>query len=144
MAVGCWREYGGIWGLCDLIDEHAEAVEYDLIRHGERLRNLGGSLSWRDLKVILERQEPRESALWRENQPDVEWGLQEHLLAMNADMLRMLFWAKTKDGSKNRNRPKPIERPGARPERLGRKPLPLDEMDVWLAERVSADVPGQG
>lgn len=123
-------------GLLDLHREYPEAVEYDLIRHGERWRNLGRSLSWRDLKVILEQQKPAESALWLEENPDHMWGLPEFLAADIADSLHMLFWAKTKDGSKNRNRPKPIERPGRRPERMGKKPLPLDEMAVWLAERV--------
>lgn len=88
----------------------------------------------------MSQQKPAESALWMEQNPDHMWGLPEFLLADVADTLHALFWAKTKDGSKNRNRPKPIERPGRRPERMGKKPLPLDEMDAWLAERVPVSV----
>lgn len=105
-----------------------------------RLRDLGSErFSWRDLRIILSQQKPAESALWMEQNPDHMWGLPEFLLADVADTLHALFWAKTKDGSKNRNRPQPIERPGRRPERMGKKPLPLDEMDAWLAERVPTD-----
>lgn len=141
MAEGCWRDCGGIFGLCDLVDEFPEAVEYDVLRHGHRLRDLGSDrLTWRDLRIILSQQKPSESALWMEQNPDHMWGLPEFLLADVADTLHALFWAKTKDGAKNRNRPKPIERPGRRPERMGKKPLPLDEMAVWLAERVPVSV----
>lgn len=137
MATGRGDQPGGIFSLCDLVDEFPEAVEYDLIRHGVRLRDLGSeSFTWRDLKVILAQQKPSESALWMEQNPDHMWGLPEFLLADAVDTLHMLFWAKTKDGARNRNRPKPVERPGRRPERLGKKPLPLDEMDAWLAKRV--------
>ncbi|MEW2011408.1 DUF5361 domain-containing protein [Microbacterium sp. NPDC078814] len=88
----------------------------------------------------MSQQKPAESALWMEQNPDHMWGLTEFLTAEVADTLHMLFWAKTKDGAKNRNRPKPIERPGRRPERMGKKPLPLNEMAVWLAERVPVSV----
>lgn len=141
MAAGRGSHPGGIFGLCDLVDEFPEAVEYDVLRHGLRLRNLGSSsFTWRDLKVLVEQQRPGESALWMEQNPDHMWGLSEFLLADVADTLHMLFWAKTKDGAKNRNRPNPIERPGRRPERMGKKPLPLDEMADWLAERVPVSV----
>lgn len=40
------------------------------------------------------------------------WTLTNHLLAVIADTLRWLKWAKTKDGAKNRNEPEPIARPG--------------------------------
>lgn len=138
MAVGCWYHCGGILSLCELVDEFPEAVEYDVLRHGLRLRDLGSpSFTWRDLKVIVGQQKPAESAVWMQENPDHVWGLPEFLLADVAVTLRVMLWAKTKDGARNRNRPKLIERPGARPERLGRKPIPLDEMDAWLSERVT-------
>lgn len=34
--------------------------------------------------------------------------LEQMLLAQQADILHLLFWAKTKDGQKNRNRPNSI------------------------------------
>lgn len=105
-----------------------------MISHGLRLDDVGTpALSWRDLKIILTRQEPHKSALWREKNPeDAPWDLQAQLLAEVVDMQHLLVWAKTKDGQKNRNRPKPVERPGNRPERYGKKPLAIDEMDEWL------------
>lgn len=43
---------------------------------------------------------------------DAEWTLTNRLLAIIADVLRWLQWAKTSDGRKNRNQPEPIPRPG--------------------------------
>lgn len=45
------------------------------------------------------------------------WTLTNQLLAMIADALRWLQWARTEDGSKNRNAPEPISRPGVTPSR---------------------------
>lgn len=134
MAEGCRCEPGGIGSLRRLLDEFPEAVEYDLITLGLRLRDLGTErLTWRDLKVIVTRMPPHKSALAFERNPDdAPWGLTEHLLAEVTDVQRLALWAKTKDGSKNRNRPKPIERPGRRPERFGKKPLMLERMKDWL------------
>lgn len=41
-----------------------------------------------------------------------EWGLREFLLAELVDVTNLALWFKTKDGQKNRNRPKPWPRPG--------------------------------
>ena len=40
------------------------------------------------------------------------WTLTNQLLAIIADCLRWLQWAKTEDGAKNRSMPEPLERPG--------------------------------
>ncbi|OBJ26970.1 DUF5361 domain-containing protein [Mycobacterium sp. 1245801.1] len=42
------------------------------------------------------------------------WTLTNMLLAVIADCLRWLQWAKTKDGQKGRNAPEPIKRPGVK------------------------------
>jgi hypothetical protein len=101
---------------------------------GRRLDDVGSELfSWRELKVIVTRTPPSRSALSFEREPnDAAWDLNAHLLAEVVDSLRLLLWAKTKDGSKNRNRPKPVDRPGRRPEKFGKKPLPLDLIRDWL------------
>lgn len=134
MAGECRGNAGGIQSLRRLLEEFPEAVEYDLIALGLRLRDLPSDrLTWRDLKVIVTRMPQHKSALAAEQHPeDASWALTEHLLAEVADTQRLLLWAKTKDGSKNRNRPQPIERPGRRPERFGKKPLKLDRMKEWL------------
>ncbi|MEQ6899013.1 DUF5361 domain-containing protein [Microbacterium sp. KR10-403] len=84
--------------------------------------------------VIVENQPAQDAAIAAVKAPnDAPWGsLDTHLLAEAVDMLHLLWWGKTKDASKNRGRPKPVERPGRRPERMGSKPLPLDEMKSWL------------
>lgn len=43
------------------------------------------------------------------------WTREQHLLALAVDALRIANWQRTKDGQKNRNRPKPIS-PLARPQ----------------------------
>ena len=46
------------------------------------------------------------------------WTVTDHLLACMVDLTNMLVWMQSADGQKNRNRPKPIERPGDREELL--------------------------
>jgi len=80
---------------------------------------------------------PEDSATFRAVYPDRgPWGLSEQLLAEAVDTLHWLQWAKTVDGSKNRNHPRPIPRPGVEPERekktYGTQPVPLDELRAFL------------
>lgn len=77
----------------------------------------------------------------REEHPQAPfWGLQEQLLAELVDSAAWLIWSKTDNGKKNRNRPKPIPRPGV-PDtnqmgegerRIGSDAVPLDELDDFL------------
>ena len=79
------------------------------------------------------RYSPPESALYRSLYPpdaDSQWDLHAQLAADVADTNRLLLWAKTKDGAKNRNRPKPIPRPGVQSDekrRGGKTSVPLDQ-----------------
>lgn len=124
---------GGILSLDVLIQEHSEAIEYDLISMGLRLRQLGtAELTWRDLKVIIQHG-PAQSALARAMYPDHGWGLSEQLQAALLDKANWLVWAKTKDGQSGRNRPKPIPRPGVEDtEKLGNTVMSITEMDSFL------------
>lgn len=109
---------GKILGLLDLIDDHGEAIEFDLITLGLRLRNLGSkNFSWRDLYVIVTHL-PASSATHRSvlGDEETEWTLTNHLLAGIAEGIGWLKWAKTKDGERNRNQPKQIPRPGVKDE----------------------------
>lgn len=87
---------------------------------GLRLRDLGTDrLTWSDLKAIV-RHAPTTSALVRAQEPErSRWGVTEYLLAIIADSLRWLVWAKTKDAKRRRNQPKPIPRPGAETQHKG-------------------------
>ncbi|MGH3437082.1 MAG: DUF5361 domain-containing protein [Sciscionella sp.] len=84
-------------------------------------------------------QSPRTSALARSMAgEDAEWGLSEHLQAAIVDGVSFLAWMQSTDGEKNRNRPKPLPRPGVKQEptdRIGSESRPLDEMAAWLAAR---------
>ena len=143
MAEGFRCCGGGIFGLLELIEEYPEQVEYDLIAHGLRLRQLGTEqLSWRDLLVII-RQQPRDSALVRSMDPDTaHWGMSEHLLAIVADAARLGVWQR--GGGKKSDRPKPIPRPGSDE---GHKKvhkgdvLPMDQMAAWLGGDFEGLVP---
>ena len=134
MAEGFWCVGGGIFGLLDLLEAHPEEVEYDLISHGLRLRQLGSDLlSWRDLYVIV-RQQPSDAALARAMDPEGSaWGLSEQLLAAIADASHVRVWQA--GSGKKSDRPKPIPRPGVE---SGSKQihkhevLPAGEMASWL------------
>lgn len=118
MAEGLRGDHGGIRGLVDVLDDPGkkECIEADLIRAGMRLRWFldpdALDYSWRDLLVFI-KHSPKGSAFHAlETGEESLWGVQEHLTANLVDLTNILVWFKTKDGSKGRNRPKPIPRPG--------------------------------
>lgn len=88
--------------------------------------------------AIVMNREP-DGPIERHLNKDWQWnGVVPHLLALCADSLAWLVWSKTKDGSKNRRRPRPIPRPGVTAEdKRGRfrdtVALPLDELKRRLA-----------
>lgn len=128
---------GGTLSLHALLREHGEAIEYELINHGLRLRWLGSKrFNWRDLLVIV-RNSPAGSALFKSlhGVEESEWSLANHLLAGMGDSLAWLVWSKTEDAAKKKNRPKPIPRPGVEDnskKRIGSSALPMDAMIDWL------------
>lgn len=132
MAEGVRGDAGGIAGLLTLHREHREAVEYDLIALGLRWRDFPGErTSWADLLVIC-KQAPQTSALYRAVDPDWRWGLREQLLAAAVDALNGANWQRGQ--GREQDRPKPIPRPGVEPDakQFGRGALPVDEMADWL------------
>lgn len=142
MAEGQRRDPGGIRGLRELIAEHKEAVEFDLISHGLRLDWLGSELlSWRDLWVLI-RWSPRGSALdWATNPEAAEWGLPEHLLASVFDALQIANWQR--GSAKRRDFPEPLPRPGVTPKgaSFGKGAIPMDEMADFLGWDKEPEVP---
>lgn len=130
--------------LAWLIRRHREAVEIELIRNGERLRWMGTArLAWRDVWLIC-RSAPPKSPLAVALDVRASWDVADYLLADQADSLRFLVWAKTKDGQKNRRKPKPITRPGQK-DANGRisdvQAMSIEEMRAFLARR-RVDVSG--
>lgn len=83
------------------------------------------------------------SAAYRKLNPETwMWGVSEHLMAHQLDVLRWLQWSKTKDASKKspRGAPKPIPRPGMKEQQAeaegrfkGVESLELDELKRRLA-----------
>jgi Family of unknown function (DUF5361) len=70
------------------------------------------------------------------------WTRTDMLLASAVDALHWLQWVKTKDGAKNRNRPKPIPRPGyiEKPRKGAKpKPTPLSKIKTLFTQRNNPD-----
>ena len=81
---------------------------------------------------------------------DDQWTIGEHLLALVHDQLATANWQRTKDGSKGRNRPKPLsplaqaqmEAAAAddpRNRHYGRPTIPQDEV-LALLRRLGHDI----
>jgi len=104
--------------LCAFIDEHEHAVRRDLLECGWRLNRVGLSdgMSWLDL-VAFVREAPQGSAIFRaslDNPDDAPWTTEAQLLADVADSLHVIVWQNS--GGSRADKPKPLERPGFRPE----------------------------
>jgi len=99
---------GGILGLYGLIQEHREAIRYDLFMIGRSLDDLGSSYSWADFAAFV-RFAPPQSQLATAIAGFEPWSRAEVLLATVIDTLRGANWQRA--GGKGQ-RPKPIEIPG--------------------------------
>lgn len=134
MAVRQWGFRGGIRGLLTLLREFRGAINYDLIGLGFRVGDVPAALSWADLRDVITHQ-PATSALYRVmHAEDAPWGLSEHLLAVLADAVIAGNWMQSRDGQKNKNRPKPIPRPGVVPDKkkFGGRAESMDTIREWL------------
>ena len=135
MAGGLRDHGGGIQGLVQLLDEHGEAIEFDLLAVGLRLDDLGTErLTWRDLLVVV-RQSPLGSALDRsQHGEDSQWTLANQLGAIIADRLDILIW---QNGGGKGDQPEPILRPGVTPRgrTFGRGALPMSKFNDWWNRR---------
>lgn len=132
MARGVDGQPGGIFGLLDLIDEHQEALEYELIREGVRLRDLPSeSLNWRDLFVLVRRWQKTPGNAFAASVHGAEvpsWT--EQVLALVFDALQgIAFILKRGKGQ----RPKRLTRwwEKRKEQRFGRDPIPLSQFAGW-------------
>lgn len=123
---------GGILGLCDLLDEHGQAVEAHLIALGLRLRWLGaGRLTWNDLRAVVAAAAPR-SEIGRAIGEG--WEVTDYLLAVVADYLAVANWQRS--GKRGLPKPRPLPRPGdTNTERFGSDPIPIAEFNDWWKEQ---------
>lgn len=119
---------GGITGLRRLLEEHAEAIEWDIPHYwpGRSIKELyRGEMSWRELRVFL-RYLPPDSATARSvrgSTPEEDaWTLDRQLLAALVDAQRENTFALVKlhgdpKKTKHMKPPEPIERPGVKKRR---------------------------
>jgi len=67
-----------------------------------------------------------------------EWTLTDHLLALIHDQLAIANWQRSKDGQRDRNRPKPmsplLQRESRRERRIGHTDRTPDEVRALLAQ----------
>ena len=132
MGGGVRHERGGILSLLTIIGDHGEALEFDLIRLGLRLRDCPSpGFNWRDLWVICRRL-GRDSELYKAMNPedDTAWSVTDYLLAMIADNTAFRLWQAANGKGK---KPRPVPRPGD-VKRYAGDALPVADMADWLGE----------
>lgn len=121
---------GGTLTVAEVMREHGEALEYDLIVLGLRLRDLGTpSLNWRDLWVIC-RNSGRTTRLYAALNPedDPTWSTAEYLLAQVVDNTA---WRTYQAAEGKGPKPKPVPRPGD-VRRDQADTMPIEQMREWL------------
>lgn len=123
---------GGILGLLNLVDEHQEAIEYELLIIGRHLSELGSpALTWRDLYVLVRRWQMTPGNAFAASVHGGEvpsWT--EQVLAVVVDMLNgIAFILKRGKGS----RPKRLLRwwEKRKQQKLGREPIALSKFNDW-------------
>lgn len=135
-------EPGGIVGLAEFADEHAEALTYDLItRTHYQLEDVGGALSWSSLASFVKNL-GTDSALARDLDKATGWESTIRTNAILADIYDLLQVINANlvafaSGGKKRTKIKPYPRPGGEKDkkRMGRGALPLDQLREWIKER---------
>lgn len=132
MAEGLEGEAGGIYGLLDLVDEHQEAIEFELLVIGRHLDELGtAALSWRDMYVLVRRWQMTPGNAFAASMHGGEvpsWT--EQVLAVVVDLLNgIAFILKRGKGS----RPKRLLRwwEKRKQQRFGREPIAMSKFDDW-------------
>ena len=129
--------------LAEFVEEHDEALNYDLItRTNYQLNDIGGALSWSSLHSFI-KYLPGDSAVAREAGKSSVWDSRiktNAILADIYDMLQLLNANLVAFASGGKTKPKitPYPRPGRDDNtrrKFGKGALPLDEMRAWIKER---------
>ena len=129
--------------LAEFVEEHDEALNYDLItRTNYQLNDIGGALSWSSLHSFI-KYLPGDSAVAREAGKSSVWDSRiktNAILADIYDMLQLLNANLVAFASGGKTKPKitPYPRPGREDNtrrKFGKGALPLDEMRAWIKER---------
>lgn len=121
--------------------DHPHALNADLMKVGHRIRDLDDAspdtrLTIGDLVDLVEFSDSS-YATHRVLNPDWEWTLTNHLIAMQIDFMQIKAWV---EGGKKGRRPKPIERPGVgdseqKKTYKTRKTSTMAEVDAYIKQR---------
>ena len=88
--------------------EHPDALRADFQQHYHlNLDGMGRDYTTLHAADLLA-QLPEGARVWRSYDERAAWTAERTLLAAIVNDLNWLVWSKTKDGQRNRNRPKPI------------------------------------
>lgn len=109
------------------------------MRAGWQLDDVPTRLPWRALFAFIQHLGP-ESAYYRQINPEyAQWTgpeLLPNIMASVLDGVNILIWQNSKDGSRGRNKPKPIQRPWSKPvgQVIGNDPIPISAWDAWWGD----------
>lgn len=125
------------------MDEHREAVNYDLIRVGYTVEDIGGALSWGALNDFIKKSGP-ESALVSEIYPEqAKWASIVKTNEILADLYDLIAYLRSElvYGLSGKKSKKPVlyKRPGREDDKkrhIGRNALPVSELEEWIADRL--------
>jgi hypothetical protein len=137
---GNWCISGGIISLHEFIQEHRGALEYDLLKTGHSLADIGGSLQWGALGSFISHQN-LDSAIIQETYPEYySWGTLAKTNSLLADIYDMLAQinANVVGGfhRKAAKRTKPYPRPkkNNKDQKIGTA-MPKDKLRKWMEEK---------
>ena len=144
MAERLGSAAGGILGLLELVTEHREAVEFELLTAGFGIADIGTmNLSWVEFRTLARRWQARpHNAVAEAIAGHTLWTVGEQLLAMVLDAVNLQSYVIQRvNGNRSARRPKPLPRPwDEKPVSYDKGALPLDQIDGWIQSTYHADV----
>lgn len=142
--AGGWSDAGGIAGLCQLIEEHGAALDYDLLtKTSYNLRDIGGALPWGALLHFVQFL-PRDSALKSDMEPTTDaerWTRGDATATILADLYDLVSTLRNEMAAKGSGKKpkgiKPYPRPGKKKntEHFGKDPIPVAQFEDWWESR---------
>ena len=127
------------------MDEHREAVNYDLIKVGYTIEDIGGALPWSAFNDFLKKIGP-DSALIKEMDPEgARWATTLKTNEILADIFDLLAYFRNEVvyrlAGQSPKEPQLYKRPGAgqkedKKKHIGQGALPMPELEEWIKNRL--------